>query len=115
MSRGKCPRPICFYTAYLNTRSGHMASGGASPLLVAVNRQVISFISKGSQNILMYNIITTFDCSGGSISARAFSLVWSRHCTRLAKRKLPSRFRQVFRGVQHVHWVKVGEKFFRKR
>jgi len=36
-------------------------------------------ISKGSQNILIYNfIITTFDCQGGSqvggISARAFSL-----------------------------------------
>ena len=42
-------------------------------------RQVISRISKGSQNILIYNfIITTFDCQGrsqgGGISARAFAL-----------------------------------------
>src|SRR6218665_2687796 len=51
---------------------------GASPLLMAGHRQVISGISKGSQNILIYNfIITTFGCQGGSqggsISARAFS------------------------------------------
>ena len=55
-------------------------SGGASTLLKAGHRQVISRISKGSQNILIYNfIITTFDCQGGSqgrgISARAFALV----------------------------------------
>jgi len=40
---------------------------------------VISCISKGSQNILIYNfIITTFGCQGGSqgggISDRAFAL-----------------------------------------
>ena len=56
-------------------------SGGASPLLKAMYTQVISRISKGSQNILIYNFIitgTTFDCQGGSqgggISARAFAL-----------------------------------------
>src|SRR6218665_4194922 len=37
--------------------------------------QGISGISKGSQNILIYNIsITTFDCQGRSISAKAFAL-----------------------------------------
>ena len=41
--------------------------------LMAGHRQVISRISKGSQNILIYNsIIATFDRQGGSISARAF-------------------------------------------
>ena len=45
---------------------------------MAGRRQGISGISKGSQNILIYNfIITTFGCQGGSqggsISARAFS------------------------------------------
>ena len=54
-------------------------SGGPSPLFVAGHRQVISRISKGSQNICIYNfIITTFVCQGGSqgrgISARAFTL-----------------------------------------
>src|SRR6218665_2074360 len=35
-------------------------------------RQVISRISKSNQNILIYNfIITTFDCQGEGISARA--------------------------------------------
>ena len=52
---------------------------GASPLLMAGHRQVISGIRKGSQNILIYAfIIITLDCQGGSqgrgISARAFSL-----------------------------------------
>src|SRR6218665_799766 len=48
---------------------------GASPLLMAGHRQVISGISKGSQNILIYNFsITTFDCQGRSISAKAFAL-----------------------------------------
>src|SRR6218665_1047114 len=52
---------------------------GASPLLMAGHRQVISGISKGSQNILTYDFISiTFDCQGGSksrgISARAFAL-----------------------------------------
>jgi len=56
-----------------------LISGGASPLLMTGHRQVISYISKGSQNILIYNfIITSFDCQGGShggsISARAFYL-----------------------------------------
>jgi len=42
---------------------------------MAGHRQVISGISNGSQNIFIYNfIITTFDCQGGDISARAFSL-----------------------------------------
>ena len=50
-------------------------SGGASPLLMAGHRQVISRISKGSQNILVYDfIINTFDCQGNSqgefVSAR---------------------------------------------
>ena len=50
-------------------------SGSACPLLMARHRQVVSRISKGSQNILIYNfIITTFDCQDGGISARAFSL-----------------------------------------
>jgi len=55
-------------------------SGDASPLLMAGHRQVINRISKGSQDILIYNfILTTFDCQGGSlqggdISARAFAL-----------------------------------------
>ena len=45
----------------------------------ASDRQAINHISKGSQNILIYNfIVTTFDCQGGSqgvgISARAFAL-----------------------------------------
>jgi len=49
-----------------------------SPLRMAGHRQVISRISKGSQNILIYNcIITTFDCQGdsqgGGISASAFA------------------------------------------
>ena len=42
---------------------------------MAWRRQVISDISNGSQNIFIYNfIITTFDCQGGGISARACSL-----------------------------------------
>jgi len=46
---------------------------------LAGHRQVISGISKGTQNILIFNlIITTFDCQGdsqgGGISARAFAL-----------------------------------------
>src|SRR6218665_2322098 len=54
-------------------------SGGASPLLMAGHKQVISRISTGSPNILIYNfIITTVDCQGGSqsggISASAFGL-----------------------------------------
>ena len=53
-------------------------SGGASPLLMAGQRQVISrIVSKDSQNILIYNIIfrpTIFDWQGEDISARAFSL-----------------------------------------
>jgi len=52
-----------------------MASGGASPLLMAGHRQVINRISKSSQDNLIYNfIIATFDCQGNSqgegISAR---------------------------------------------
>src|SRR6218665_1910372 len=51
----------------------------ASPLLMAGRSQVISGISKGSENILINNfIITTFDWQGGSqgggISATVFSL-----------------------------------------
>ena len=43
---------------------------------------VISRISKVSENISIYNfIITTFDCQGGGISARAYALVWRRHCS----------------------------------
>jgi len=43
------------------------------------HRQVISLISKGNQNILIYHLlITTFDYQGGSqgggISAKAFAL-----------------------------------------
>ena len=50
-------------------------SGGASPLFMTGHRQVISRISKGSQNTLLYHfIITTFDCQDGGISARAFAL-----------------------------------------
>ena len=50
-------------------------SGGASPLLAARHRQVISRISKGSQNILKYNfIITTFDCQGEGMYASANAL-----------------------------------------
>jgi len=42
---------------------------------MAGHKQVISRISKGNQNILIYNfIITTFDCQGEGISARAFAL-----------------------------------------
>lgn len=46
---------------------------------MAGHRQVISHISKGCQNILMYNFTTTtFDCKGNSqgddISARAIAL-----------------------------------------
>ena len=53
--------------------------GGASPLLMAGRRQVISRISKGSQNLLIYNfIVATFDCQGGrqskGISGSAFAL-----------------------------------------
>jgi len=55
-----------------------MRSGSAGPLQMAGHRQVISRINEGSQNILMSNfIITTFDCQGGGISARAFAL--ARH------------------------------------
>ena len=54
------------------------SSGGASPLLVAGHRQVISHISKGIKNIVIYNFIITFDCQGGGISA-TFALVWCRH------------------------------------
>src|SRR6218665_123909 len=44
-------------------------------LLMAGLRQIISSISDGSQYIFTYNfIITTFDCQGGGISARAFFL-----------------------------------------
>src|SRR6218665_3197187 len=44
-----------------------LASGGASPLLKAGHRQVISRTSKGSQNIFIYNFtITTFDFQGHS-------------------------------------------------
>jgi len=54
---------------------GDILSGGTSLLLMAGNRQVISHISKGSRNILIYNfIITTFDCQGGGISVRTFAL-----------------------------------------
>src|SRR6218665_53728 len=49
--------------------------GCARSLHMAGHRQVISCISKGSQNILIYNfIVTTFDCQGGGISAKAFTL-----------------------------------------
>src|SRR6218665_2005196 len=51
------------------------SGGGASPLLMTGHRQVIGRISKGSQNILIYTfIISTFDCHGGFVSARAFAL-----------------------------------------
>ena len=58
------------------------SSGHASPLLMAGHRQVISRIGKGSQNILI-NIftITTFDCQGRGISARAFGLAWCGSAT----------------------------------
>src|SRR6218665_3682373 len=55
----------------------HLPPYIATPLslLMAGHRQIISGISNGSQNIFTYNfIITTFDCQGGGISARAFSL-----------------------------------------
>src|SRR6218665_873647 len=53
----------------------NVISGGARLLLLAGHRQVISFITKGSQNILMHNFVNpTFDCQGGSISVRAFAL-----------------------------------------
>src|SRR6218665_1180211 len=56
---------------------GGTHSGGASPLLMAGRRQVISCISKGRKNILIYNfIISAFDCRSqdGCISVRAFAL-----------------------------------------
>src|SRR6218665_2570815 len=50
-----------------HTPLASLASGGASPLLKAGHRQVISRTSKGSQNIFIYNfIITTFDFQGHS-------------------------------------------------
>jgi len=43
---------------------------------MAGHRQDISRISKGSQNILIYNLfITTFDFQGVVISGRAFALL----------------------------------------
>src|SRR6218665_402063 len=52
-----------------------LGSGGASPLAFSGHRQVTNRISKGSQNILIYNfIITTVVCQGGGISARANAL-----------------------------------------
>jgi len=48
------------------------SSSGASPMLIAGHRQVITRISKGSQNILIYNfIITTFDYQGGGMDVFA--------------------------------------------
>ena len=60
-------------------RCWHLISGGANRLLMAGRRQVISRISKCSQNILIFNFnIITFDCQcgsqGGGISTRAFAL-----------------------------------------
>ena len=59
-------------------------NGGASLLLVAGHRQVISRTSKGSQNILIDNFIITGVYSqdgshGGGIYSRAFALVWRSH------------------------------------
>jgi|SRR6218665_2034752 len=57
-------------------------SGGASPLFMAGHWQVISRISKDSQNIFIYYFfITTFDCQGGTqgggISVIAVCCVYS--------------------------------------
>ena len=66
--------PVCT-SKYAGMQRFTPLSGSASPLLMTGHRQVISFIRKGIQNILMYNfIITTFDCQGGGISARANAL-----------------------------------------
>jgi len=63
---------------YNYTQVSDRSSGGASPLLMAGHRQVISRISRGSQNILIYNfIITTFGSQSGGISARALALACS--------------------------------------
>jgi len=44
-------------------------------LLMAGHIQIISRVSKGSQNIFIYNFTsTTSDCQGGGISASAFAL-----------------------------------------
>src|SRR6218665_2719428 len=63
----------------IRTSDSPLFDPGASTLLMAGQRQVISGISKGSENILICNfIITTFDFQGGNqgggISARAFAL-----------------------------------------
>ena len=73
------------WSKHSNHPAGRPTSGGASPVLMAGHRQVISRISKGSLNIFIYNfIITTFDCGShaGGISARAFALarpLWRHH------------------------------------
>ena len=58
-----------------------------SPLLMAGHRQVNSRISKGSQNILIYNfIITAFNCQGGGITP--CHRHWLHNENSLVKRKL---------------------------
>jgi len=87
-----------------NESHWHRPSGGASLLLMAGHRQVISRISKDSQNIFTYDfIIITFDCQGGSqgegIYAKAFALAYPGLVPPLPWPPLSSR------GVQCVHWV----------
>jgi len=59
-------------------RKGLLNSGSVSLQLMKWHRQVISSISKGSRNILIYNfIISPFDYQGRGISASTFALAHS--------------------------------------
>src|SRR6218665_1935450 len=59
-------------------RKGLLNSGSVSLQLMKWHRQVISSISKGSRNILIYNfIISPFDYQGRGISTSTFALAHS--------------------------------------
>jgi len=78
--------PITRTLAHAVADPGSKSSGGVSPLLMAGHRQVISRISKGRRNVVIYNFITTtFDCQGGGISARANALARSGVAPQLSK------------------------------
>jgi len=85
-----CFTPINLIITAEHIFSVQLISCGASPLLMAGYRPVISPISKSSQHILIYNCnITTFDCQDNSYRADVFlpgylpwhALVWRRLCS----------------------------------
>ena len=79
---------------------------------MAGHRQVISLISKGSQNISIYNfIIATLDCQGvsqgGGISSKAFALPWGAAIesdTYMGVRKQEYLREQRFKLLGCWHW-----------